>query len=272
MTRRGRGQIFTRHLAIFVSKRRNPSGDFVEKLNLNLDLFKISPPPHPPPTTANSCKDVVVPARDRAVVPTGLAIAAPHGTYARIAPRSGLAVKKFIDTGAGVVDEDYRGEVGVVLFNHSGEDFHGEIEIEKFKKGGKKKGGPLRRCLTLSKLPSSLSASHEKEKKPENKFQKYQNSESRRPRRAADPRAHRHPAGPRGRGPRRHGARDRRVRLDGREVVKKRKREEREEREERERTRECDKKKPRRPLTSFFTHPFIIGISLSFLYTCNRAM
>lgn len=77
----------------------------------------------------NSCKDVVVPARDRAVVPTGLAIAAPHGTYARVAPRSGLAVKKFIDTGAGVVDEDYRGEVGVVLFNHSSEDFHGEKMI-----------------------------------------------------------------------------------------------------------------------------------------------
>lgn len=32
-------------------------------------------------------------------------------------------MKKFIDTGAGVVDEDYRGEVGVVLFNHSDEDF-----------------------------------------------------------------------------------------------------------------------------------------------------
>ena len=45
------------------------------------------------------------------------------GTYGRIAPRSGLAVKKFIDTGAGVVDEDYRGPVGVVLFNHSEDDF-----------------------------------------------------------------------------------------------------------------------------------------------------
>ena len=30
--------------------------------------------------------------------------------YARIAPRSGLAVKKFIDVGAGVIDQDYRGE------------------------------------------------------------------------------------------------------------------------------------------------------------------
>ena len=71
-----------------------------------------------------SSKDVVVPARGRAIVPTGLSIAAPPGTYARVAPRSGLAVKHFIDTGAGVVDEDYRGEVGVVLFNHSEQDFN----------------------------------------------------------------------------------------------------------------------------------------------------
>lgn len=65
-----------------------------------------------------SCEDTEVPARGRAVVKTGLQIACPPGTYARVAPRSGLAVKHFIDTGAGVVDEDYRGEVGVVLFNH----------------------------------------------------------------------------------------------------------------------------------------------------------
>ena len=39
------------------------------------------------------------------------------------APRSGLAVKKHIDVGAGVVDADYRGNVGVVLFNFSDEDF-----------------------------------------------------------------------------------------------------------------------------------------------------
>jgi len=56
VTRRGRGQIFTRHLAIFVSKRRNPSGDFVEKLNLNLDLFKISPPPPPTPTPPTAAR------------------------------------------------------------------------------------------------------------------------------------------------------------------------------------------------------------------------
>lgn len=57
---------------------------------------------------------------------TDLSIAIPSGTYARVAPRSGLAWKSFIDTGAGVIDEDYRGNVGVVLFNHGQTDFRGE--------------------------------------------------------------------------------------------------------------------------------------------------
>jgi len=46
-------------------------------------------------------------------------MAIPHGNYGRIAPRSGLAVKNFIDVGAGVIDSDYRGEVKVLLFNLS---------------------------------------------------------------------------------------------------------------------------------------------------------
>lgn len=41
----------------------------------------------------------------------------------RIAPRSGLASKHFIDTGAGVIDADYRGQVKVLLFNHNEADF-----------------------------------------------------------------------------------------------------------------------------------------------------
>ena len=54
---------------------------------------------------------------------TGLAVALPVGTYARIVPRSGLAIHNFIDVGTGVVDSDYWGEIKVVLFNHSAEDF-----------------------------------------------------------------------------------------------------------------------------------------------------
>ena len=54
---------------------------------------------------------------------TGLAISFPACLYAKIAPRSGLVLKKFIDVGAGVVNSDYHGEVGVVLFNHGDQDF-----------------------------------------------------------------------------------------------------------------------------------------------------
>ena len=54
---------------------------------------------------------------------TRLSISFPAGLYARIAPRSGLALKQFINVGAGVVDTDYHGEVGVILFNHGGQDF-----------------------------------------------------------------------------------------------------------------------------------------------------
>lgn len=59
----------------------------------------------------------------RLVCSTDLAVAVPTGCYGRVAPRSGLAVKHGIDVGAGVVDADYRGTLGVVLFNFGDEDF-----------------------------------------------------------------------------------------------------------------------------------------------------
>ncbi|XP_055858477.1 deoxyuridine 5'-triphosphate nucleotidohydrolase [Episyrphus balteatus] len=70
-----------------------------------------------------SAYDCSVPARGKQLVKTDLQIQVPEGSYGRVAPRSGLAVKNFIDVGAGVVDEDYRGNLGVVLFNHSDTDF-----------------------------------------------------------------------------------------------------------------------------------------------------
>ncbi|KAJ4964846.1 hypothetical protein NE237_016695 [Protea cynaroides] len=71
----------------------------------------------------SSATETKVPARGKALVPTGLSIAIPEETYARIAPRSGLAWKHSIDVGAGVIDADYRGSIGVILFNHSDVDF-----------------------------------------------------------------------------------------------------------------------------------------------------
>ncbi len=69
---------------------------------------------------------VIIPAGERALIPTGLAIAPESsGVVAVIAPRSGLGIKKGIclSNGIGVIDSDYRGEIQVGLFNTGKEDF-----------------------------------------------------------------------------------------------------------------------------------------------------
>lgn len=70
-----------------------------------------------------SAEEAVIPAQGQGLVATDISVIVPEGTYGRVAPRSGLAVKHGISTGAGVIDADYRGEVKVVLFNHSQKDF-----------------------------------------------------------------------------------------------------------------------------------------------------
>ncbi|HEY7411702.1 MAG TPA: dUTP diphosphatase [Vicinamibacteria bacterium] len=57
----------------------------------------------------------------RAAVPTGLFLEIPAGHVGLVWPRSGLAVRHGLDTLAGVIDSDYRGEVKVVLVNHGPE-------------------------------------------------------------------------------------------------------------------------------------------------------
>lgn len=66
-----------------------------------------------------SAYDVVIPKHGKELIMTDLKLQLPAGCYGRIAPRSGLAVKNFIDVGAGVIDNDYKGNIGIVLFNHS---------------------------------------------------------------------------------------------------------------------------------------------------------
>jgi dUTP pyrophosphatase len=58
-------------------------------------------------------------ARGNAFISTDVQVQLPPGCYRRIAPRSGLALQHHIDVGAGVVNEYYCGNLGVVLFNHS---------------------------------------------------------------------------------------------------------------------------------------------------------
>lgn len=74
-----------------------------------------------------SAHDYVIPATGRVLVQTDLALCVPLGSYGRIASRSGLAVDHGIEVGAGVIDGDYRGPLGVLLFNHSDTDFEGKL-------------------------------------------------------------------------------------------------------------------------------------------------
>jgi dUTP pyrophosphatase len=59
----------------------------------------------------------------RKLIKTNIAVSIPQGYYGRIAPRSGLAYKNGIDVLAGVIDADYRGDIGVILFNSDKKDF-----------------------------------------------------------------------------------------------------------------------------------------------------
>lgn len=62
---------------------------------------------------------ISIPSGGIALIPTGISIEIPPDHYGRIAPRSGLALKLGIDVMAGVIDSDYRGEIKVMLINHS---------------------------------------------------------------------------------------------------------------------------------------------------------
>jgi dUTP pyrophosphatase len=74
--------------------------------------------------------DVVLAPGERALVPTGIAIALPEGYVALVHPRSGLAARhglSIVNT-PGTVDAGYRGEIKVLLINH---DPHDEIRLRR---------------------------------------------------------------------------------------------------------------------------------------------
>ncbi len=74
---------------------------------------------------ANLDDDIVLKPGERRLIPTGLFIALPVGYEAQIRPRSGLALKHGISlvNTPGTIDADYRGEIGIIMINHSSEPF-----------------------------------------------------------------------------------------------------------------------------------------------------
>ena len=57
------------------------------------------------------------------LIKTGISVKTPKHTYGKIPPRSVLALKHSINVGGGVIDSEYRGNVGVILFNYSRKTF-----------------------------------------------------------------------------------------------------------------------------------------------------
>ena len=75
--------------------------------------------------------DITLAPGERALVPTGIAIALPDGYVALVHPRSGLAIKHGVTmvNAPGTVDAGYRGELQIILINHD------KSESVSFKRG-----------------------------------------------------------------------------------------------------------------------------------------
>lgn len=64
-------------------------------------------------------EEIMIAAQEKALISTGVKMAIPSGYFGKIFSRSGLAVKSDLEVGAGVIDSGYRGEIKVLLRNHS---------------------------------------------------------------------------------------------------------------------------------------------------------
>lgn len=96
-----------------------------KKNNMNIQIKKLSDKAKIPSQGSKyaagydlyAAEEILVNTMGRKLVKTNISISIPEGYYGRIAPRSGLAYKNGIDVLAGVIDSDYRGDIGVILFN-----------------------------------------------------------------------------------------------------------------------------------------------------------
>ncbi len=101
------------YLRVFAKYKEGKKPSYGSKLASGADLF------------ADLEEPITLEPFERALIPTGVFIELPEGFEAQIRPRSGLAVKNGITVlnTPGTIDEDYRGEIKIVLINLGSENF-----------------------------------------------------------------------------------------------------------------------------------------------------
>tara|TARA_B100002019_G_scaffold77736_1_gene67057 strand:+ start:72 stop:506 length:435 start_codon:yes stop_codon:yes gene_type:complete len=114
-----------------INKSNNPNPTYETSLSAGMDLRAYVEVP------------ITLNPGERKLIKTGLHIELPEGYEAQVRPRSGLAFKKGITVlnSPGTIDADYRGDIGVILINHSNEEFAvnsgdriAQLVISKFEK------------------------------------------------------------------------------------------------------------------------------------------
>ena len=123
-----------RNVPSLVERETCPVGQATSKAELSVEqikfILKSNKASTPQRGTAysagydlKSVETCIIPAKSRKSIKTDVAVILPKNTCGRIASRSGLSFKNGIEVGAGVIDEDYRNELMINLYNHSDEDF-----------------------------------------------------------------------------------------------------------------------------------------------------
>jgi dUTP pyrophosphatase len=74
-----------------------------------------------------AAEEMIIEPGQRGLIKTNIAVSIPESYYGRVAPRSGLSYKKGLDVLAGVIDSDYRGDIGVILLNTGSETFKANL-------------------------------------------------------------------------------------------------------------------------------------------------
>ena len=96
-----------------INNSNNPNPKYQTRSSAGMDLMAFVDDP------------IIIESGEWKLITTGIYIKLPTGLEAQVRPRSGLALKKGITVlnSPGTIDSDYRGEIGVILINHSKNNF-----------------------------------------------------------------------------------------------------------------------------------------------------